>query len=343
MYKHINLNRKETNMRKPFFDNSKVILIFLVVLGHFIEINKGNLGEEVYWLIYSFHMPAFIFIAGYFSKKEEWKETIKMSINRFLIPYVIFQTGYDFICYIWFDRPIRLNFSLPNFALWFLLGMTYWKLTLQIIIRWKWTIILFISVFIVHRLFIPDLRYFYIGRCIYFSVFFYLGYFVKNYGNKIKINQKYFSLMKYIGFVGFVTVIYLYKINIINIPYEWFFGYLMPNEYINHFSKFYLLGYQMYVFLFSIGMMGMFFMLIPNKEYSWTQFGKTTMSVYLLHVTIRHWFVKENYMFSTENISQLIAIGTLSMLTVYIFSQNIFIQLINLISNLFVIKKKQNN
>ena len=78
-------------MRNSYFDNAKFILIFFVVFGHFIEINQGELGKDVYWLLYAFHMPAFIFIAGYFSKKETWKETFKKSLNQFFIVYVFSQ------------------------------------------------------------------------------------------------------------------------------------------------------------------------------------------------------------------------------------------------------------
>lgn len=57
--------------RDYLFDNYKVFLIFLVVIGHFIEPSYTN-NEFLYtlkWFIFSFHMPAFIFISGYFSKR----------------------------------------------------------------------------------------------------------------------------------------------------------------------------------------------------------------------------------------------------------------------------------
>ena len=52
------------------FDNSKLILIILVVFAHLLEISTKNYGSnnDIYRVIYSFHMPAFVFITGYFSK-----------------------------------------------------------------------------------------------------------------------------------------------------------------------------------------------------------------------------------------------------------------------------------
>ena len=55
--------------RSYYFDNGKFFLIVLVVLGTF----DHNLQEDVdtnalYNTIYTFHMPAFILISGYFAK-----------------------------------------------------------------------------------------------------------------------------------------------------------------------------------------------------------------------------------------------------------------------------------
>lgn len=55
--------------RSSLFDNMKVILIVLVVFGHSLEEISLEHGYAVMraW-IYSFHMPAFVFISGFFSK-----------------------------------------------------------------------------------------------------------------------------------------------------------------------------------------------------------------------------------------------------------------------------------
>lgn len=67
------MSEKETDKkmeRDNYFDNYKAFLIILVVVGHFIN----PLTESVPWTeyvrkaIFIFHMPAFIFISGYFFK-----------------------------------------------------------------------------------------------------------------------------------------------------------------------------------------------------------------------------------------------------------------------------------
>lgn len=56
--------------RDYFFDNLKAVLIFLVVLGHFLlPIHGESVLVVVKRLIYVFHMPLFVFVSGYFAKK----------------------------------------------------------------------------------------------------------------------------------------------------------------------------------------------------------------------------------------------------------------------------------
>lgn len=58
----------ETSRRDARFDNLKGILIFLVVFGHLLELVGGPAAAWLYRLIYSFHMPAFVFCSGWFAR-----------------------------------------------------------------------------------------------------------------------------------------------------------------------------------------------------------------------------------------------------------------------------------
>ena len=55
--------------RDSYWDCLKFYLIFLVVLGHTLELsnNEGTVNRAVYNCIYLFHMPLFVFISGRFS------------------------------------------------------------------------------------------------------------------------------------------------------------------------------------------------------------------------------------------------------------------------------------
>lgn len=79
-------------------DAVKGILILLVVLGHCIAATIGNEAANVdYWwcLIYSFHMPAFMAISGYFAFRSKVKKSVnvgKIIIRRFqqlMVPFFL--------------------------------------------------------------------------------------------------------------------------------------------------------------------------------------------------------------------------------------------------------------
>lgn len=61
---------KTVKARDYYFDNAKFILIFLVVFGHLMQpfVADYDSVHILYIFIYTFHMPAFILISGYFAK-----------------------------------------------------------------------------------------------------------------------------------------------------------------------------------------------------------------------------------------------------------------------------------
>lgn len=67
-----------SNTRLIYFDLLKLFAIFLVIEGHCVQhlLDTNEYDEPLYSFIYSFHMPLFMTIAGFFSyKKCSLKET----------------------------------------------------------------------------------------------------------------------------------------------------------------------------------------------------------------------------------------------------------------------------
>jgi len=114
--------------RVKWIDFSKVIGIWLVVLGH-----MGLANATIINIIYSFHMPLFFFISGYLVKPKSLKNTIKKNFIALIIPYVI----YYVLTWIWWifvsylrhpelfnhEHPVREIFIKPILGL--LLGVGY--------------------------------------------------------------------------------------------------------------------------------------------------------------------------------------------------------------------------
>lgn len=111
--------------RDLYFDNLKGILISLVVFGHLIEnfYFKSKFVEIVYTFIYTFHMPAFIFLSGLFFKPD-----LKKAFY-FLKLYLVFQFFRLGLEYFIFHKVLTLySFLFPTWTLWYLLSMFFWYL-----------------------------------------------------------------------------------------------------------------------------------------------------------------------------------------------------------------------
>ncbi|MDD3415394.1 MAG: hypothetical protein PHY47_15525 [Lachnospiraceae bacterium] len=76
------------------FDNIKFFLIFLVVIGHVcgLFLNTSLFAKSIYAIIYSFHMPTFLYISGLFSKSsiknKKWLNAGKYLLIFFLIEFI---------------------------------------------------------------------------------------------------------------------------------------------------------------------------------------------------------------------------------------------------------------
>ena len=61
--------QNQTLKRDAGYDHIKALLIYLMVLGHLLtRFGDGAAADGLYLLIFSFHMPAFLFVSGYFAR-----------------------------------------------------------------------------------------------------------------------------------------------------------------------------------------------------------------------------------------------------------------------------------
>lgn len=83
---------KQVSQRIYQWDNLKFLLIFLVVFGHFFECltDDSQIAQQLYIYIWSFHMPAFLFVSGIFSKKNI-NENRYRKIFEYFILYLFIQ------------------------------------------------------------------------------------------------------------------------------------------------------------------------------------------------------------------------------------------------------------
>ncbi|GHE84894.1 membrane protein [Streptomyces longispororuber] len=124
--------------RDAFFDNAKYLAIVLVALGHAWEplTDHSRTAEALYMTVYTFHMPAFILISGYFSRGFDMRpDRLKRLVTGVAVPYIVFEVAYTFFKR-WADDDPSQPISLldPWYLTWFLIALFVWRMTVPL---WK--------------------------------------------------------------------------------------------------------------------------------------------------------------------------------------------------------------
>lgn len=259
-------------MRDERIDSVKYWLVVLVIAGHVFmrsEFSELNSCVVTWKWIYIFHMPLFIFISGYFSRKKK-KAELTASIWKLLEPLIVFQA------LTLLPRFIVKGFSFsailtPWYVLWYLLSLIYWRLLIQIIpdrILNNTKLILIVT-FCVSILagFLPFGRFLSIQRTLSFMPFFFLGYYMR--GKNIYLPKKYKPLS------------FLFLISVIAVPlfFPQFLGDLC---HADPYGSAYGALKRMFTFGLAVLMSVAFINVCPNKPWIARQ-GRLTMQYYIYH------------------------------------------------------------
>jgi len=271
-----------SSKRSKYFDNAKFILIFLVVFGHVISPLKEQDGVlfTLYTVIFLFHMPAFIFISGYFAKGYKKKGYITKSIKKILIPYLIFQVIYSIYYYLnGQEEKLNFDFLHPHWTLWFLLSMFCWNLFLYAFARLRWLGFIIAVLIGVGVGYIDNIGSFLsLSRTFVFFPYFLLGYLLD--GNQLnRIIRSKFSLP--LGLVAISGTLLLFAVGFPKDAVPWLLG---DTSYANMGGRLLTDGLLRAVqYGLTLVVVFGFLALIPSNQFKLTKIGERTLYVYLFH------------------------------------------------------------
>ncbi|GLZ09061.1 membrane protein [Actinomadura sp. NBRC 104412] len=116
--------------RDPHLDNAKFLAILLVAAAHGLAGMKDvRLGAVIWTFCYMFHMPVFLVISGYLSKRFSFTdERVIGLVGSTLAPYLIFQSGYALFAWAAGERKFQFDLLDPYYVTWFLLALFVWRL-----------------------------------------------------------------------------------------------------------------------------------------------------------------------------------------------------------------------
>jgi len=184
-------------------DAIKALATLLVIVGHVIQYTNADFDNSIFFrVIYSFHMPLFMFISGYLIPREVSAGFLASKFKQLVVPFIlwgallIFLNNFSAIkaggVDVLFDRIRQVVMHPDNGGLWFL-----WVLFLNFLVftllEGKCRVAL--SVAIISALSIlqfldRDFMLFGLGLFRWHYFFFLFGFLAGNYGllDKIKIN-----------------------------------------------------------------------------------------------------------------------------------------------------------
>lgn len=176
-------------------DSVKFFLVLLVIAGHVFgqpPLNDALGCTEFKAWIYVFHMPLFVFISGYFSKKTTNKYFLT-SCWRLAEPLVIVQIVIVAAKCVFKGELSIETILTPWWVFWYLLSLLWWRSMLQILptkIFRNTTLIVVVS-FAISLIagFLPLDRFLSLQRSLAFLPFFCVGYCMR--GKNIFLPSKY--------------------------------------------------------------------------------------------------------------------------------------------------------
>ncbi|MGW8726898.1 acyltransferase family protein [Streptomyces sp. NPDC055808] len=120
--------------RDPYYDNAKLLAVVLVVCGHFWEPLVEQPGQRhlkaLYLLVYAFHMPAFIFISGFFSRSFDARpRQMRRLATGVLLPFVLWGALLTLFDNALSGAHAKIQPLTPVWITWFLIALCLWRLS----------------------------------------------------------------------------------------------------------------------------------------------------------------------------------------------------------------------
>lgn len=317
--------------RDFLFDNYKAFLMIMVIVGHFIQLSykEHMILYVLKYFIYAFHMPAFVFVSGYFSKKDA---PLTKTIQKVFIPYLAFQLIY---C-VYYDA-MGLNVSwvidFPKFSLWYLLALSIWKAVTPYLRKIPYIFWISLVVSLVFGCFDIEGEWISISRIFVFYPYFLAGMFLNG-----KQMEKLRTLpCKVVGLGGMAAYIFFAATHAKDVGFR--LNYFYGKASYAGLGLGALEGVRVRLIAYAIG----FFMtyaviaLMTKKETVFSKIGGKTLSIYLFHGLLLKFLERQTSLLDHVNtIPEIALLLAFCVALAFVFSMEPFCKCVNVISGVQV-------
>jgi fucose 4-O-acetylase-like acetyltransferase len=266
-----------------YFDNARALLVFLVILGHLIEpvMEADPAIKMLYLVIYSFHVPALVFVSGYFSKNHGRDGKKSEALRRFLIPYFVVQ-----VLLMIFSRHVieyKTSIFTPAHAMWYLMSLFLWHMMLPYVLRFRFPVAVSILVALAMGYSQIIGQVFSLSRTFVFLPFFLAGYFFE-IAHFERLKRPSYKIASIVLFLTLAIVTYKFSGQI---NYRWMLG-LRSYSNLGH-MEWYAFVYRLSAIALFFPMTMAFLSLIPQRKLLFTQTGRRSIYPYVLHIFVYIW------------------------------------------------------
>lgn len=268
---------------ETFFLNLRFMLIAAVFVGNAIEPLAGSSTwmHGLYVWIFTFHMPLFVLVTGYFAKSSLDGEAGRRVLLQIGMQYVLFQSLYSLLDETVFHVDgIHRSFFAPYLLLWFLAGHAMWRLLLLGMCRWKTPYQLaFAAAAGLAVGYLPiDGVWFGISRTFVFFPFFVIGYHL-SFGSVVSWLTAKTRVLA--SFVSLLLLAVCLGGGAAGLPVGWLYGSMTYGQLgaVQWASGLYRVAVYGLQAVCSLAFLG----LVPPRAGRMTGLGRRTLYVFLLH------------------------------------------------------------
>jgi len=273
--------------RLYYFDNAKFILIFLVVLAHALSpLQSSSAFVKVLWSVINyFHMPAMIFISGFFAKRyiSKSREIKVQRVATYIILYLAAQISVAVFEAAVLGARFSPSLMAARSSLWFLQCLIAWYVMLPILDYFtpKAVMIGFTMFGLLIGYENGAANFLAISRVFVHLPFFMAGYYIK----QEHIEKLYTRKFKWIALAVFAAVITICAIwpktaisAIItcNTPYSKIRALALVPRALQWSAR-------LWFYVLAAALIVGFLAIVPRGKAAFTGLGKETLSVYILH------------------------------------------------------------
>lgn len=252
------------SLRSNIWDNYKGILICLVVFAHFIyDFTADPVIEILVYLIYVFHMPAFVLASGHFTHDPP-------KLRKLVTALLIFQSIYLLIAYF---LSGDLDILTPAYICWYLVALIVWRILAVYIPRRIYVIPILFALSLVTGFFTGVGNKLGLTRILSFFVFFFIG---------LMINDEFVhSIRKRVSRIwGIVILMFAVAVSLIA---DNQFDYSSSDFTMMKYGSLNMVAGRVVLIITALVYILALILMVSDKQTFLTKLGRNSLPIFLVH------------------------------------------------------------